>query len=333
MKKRKNTAYVLIGIGMFFSIPAGMLIFFEGSIHPYIAVGCHLIGVSVFSVGIYILTSSQKKKKYRDNLWLGFCGIISLILPFYGIWISFSIYYSQKKLKKKVPFIEDDEITVQDAAVFSSISTRSKQLELLDRLDIEPLIDIFRMNQSRLKKSAIELLEDVGTARAVSILKTALMDEDIEIRLFAAGVLGRMDDEYAKGIQDRKELYAEDKRNRKAAKELIDLYVRYCESGLVESAAKKYYYDEVIEIINNLPENNENLYLKSTVEQKLNEMDMAEKLILKALDADNENPKYQQQLWNVLFDLNKFEEIRENINKIKTQNKEKFDKEIIGYWS
>ncbi|MBT3182010.1 MAG: HEAT repeat domain-containing protein [Deltaproteobacteria bacterium] len=329
---KKTLAILFIFVGIVLTIPVGIKVFFPDLITLQSTVIFHILSALFFSIGMYYGTTPPEDNGKRSNLWWSYSAALCTFLPLYGIAIAVLIYLFQRYIKKAPPPIEDDEITVQDIGVFGRVSTKSKQLELLERLDIEPFIDIFRMGHARLKKGAIQLLADIKTGTAIKILKTALMDKDMEVRLFAAGVLGRMDDEFAKLIEEKSSTYSEMK-NEKSTLELFDVYIKYADSGLTEEISKNYYLQECLNLLDNLPATPKISYLKSSIDLRLNKIDDAMKSIKSALDIENDNAEYNEQLWKTLFEQKDYKELIKTIKGARDSKIEEIDQGLIEFWT
>jgi tetratricopeptide (TPR) repeat protein len=211
--------------------------------------------------------------------------------------------------------------------------SRSTQLEVLDRLDIEPFIDIFRRGKADLKKSAVKLLGNIRSQQAVETLSMALMDEDIEIRLFAAGVLGGMEDEYAVAIKNKKNRYEAAPGDKAAGLEFAKLCISYAESRLLDQVAMSYYYSEALRVLEELPEDADILYLKAYCQQALGNHTDARRLAERCLETNRDDPGYNQLLWNIFFSERDYDALINAISDARKRGVSGLDEEVISFWS
>ena len=333
MMMKKILPFTAIAIAFICAVPVGLKIFSIYNISFWLAIFFHLLSASFFSVGFFFLTDRHKKRERRDNVWWIFVLITCFALPVYGIISALTIYSAQVWKGRRPPPVVSDEITVQDPEVFSKPITRARQLEILDRLDIEPFIDIFRRGQSDLKKSAVKLLSTMRSIKAIKTLRMALMDDDIEIRLFAAGVLGKIEDEFATEIKTKQTKFSLKPKDKKLALDLVNFYINYAESGLLDNIAKNYYYKETLKILNDLPKATDASYLKAKIYYILNNYDEAKKHIDYCIKEDGTKPDYHELLWSILFDSKDFGELSINIYKAKKAKIVGLNTEISEFWT
>lgn len=324
--------YILMLLGLLCTIPVGMKLLGSDRISMELTVMFHIGAAAVFTVGIHNLTSKKDVSDKKCNLWWSYALTCGLVLPCYGLYIAFFTYLIQRIMNKRPPSIEDEEITVQDVGVFGKDTKLPKQLEILNRLDIEPFSDIFGTGRSRLKKSAIELLGNIRSEQAIKILRVALMDDDIEVRLFAAGVLGRIDDEHTKNIREKAAQFEDDPLDQDAGMELVKTCKQYAESGLLEAISQTYYYKKGIDTLGELKRTAEALYLKSYLEEKLGNLDGAFTAISACLKNNDKKGKFHEQLWNIMFQRRDYAEIAKNVSLAKNRGIEGINEGIIEYW-
>jgi tetratricopeptide (TPR) repeat protein len=329
---RRFTFYIAIIAAIALTIPVGIKIFSPHLISFTIALLCHLLSSILCTAGFYFLTGRKELREKRGNIWWVYVFILCITAPLYGIVISLAIFTGQKLKKQLPPPILSDDITVQEPEVFYRMENRSRQLEILDRLDIEPFVDIFRRGQADLKKSAVKLLGNMKSKQSLKTLMLALMDPDIEIRLFAASILGKIEDEYAIEIKKKTTSYDSDPSNEDLAIDLVDYYISYATSGLLDLIAKTYYYQESLKILDKLPDSETVLYMKAISYFALEDYKAAKKNIKKCLKLNGTELKYIELYWNILFSDREFAEMSSSIIKAKKQNIQGISKEFSDFW-
>lgn len=325
-------ALIAIALSLICTIPMALKMFNTGYASITTALVFHTVSALLCSFGFFLLTGQRDKWLKGNNLWWVFVLVFCLTLPLYGIISVIAIYLGQRWRKKSPPPVVSDEITVQDPAMFMKASSRSAQLEILDRLDIEPLIDIFRSGQSDLKISAVKLLGMIKSKQAITTLSQALLDEDIEVRLFAAGMLGNIEDEYARGIDKRKKPFETDPSNAKAGLNLALYYLTYAESGLLDQIAKTFYFQESIRVLDTLIQNNATLHAKARAYNALEEYDKALKCITSCVESDPSNSNYDMLLWEILFAKGEYADVAGRIREAKEKGNRGLDEGVAEYW-
>jgi hypothetical protein len=330
---KKILPYLAIITAFLLEIPMGMKIFGTGNIPRLLAIACHLLGAFSFTVGFYLLTGETEEYRRRNNVWYLYVSVICLTMPFYGVFIALLVYEIQRRRKTLPPPIVSDEIEIQDPTVFQKMLSRSDQLEVLDRTDIEPFIDIFRRGQSSLKKSAIRLLGTIHSKKAITTLNMALMDEDIEVRLYAAGMLGKIEDEYAIDIKNKGHKYDAAHGDKEMGLELARSCVAYAESGLLDQVAMSYYYERAVEVLGQLPQDCEVLYLKTRCNLQLRNHDEARRDAKKCLEMEPDDPRFNEILWDIEFSDKDFASLVASISQAQKRNIQGIDEEMMEFWT
>lgn len=318
-------SFVLTGLvaGMVFKLlPFSIIFFFL----------LHTIAAAIMTAAIFILKSERAGFTKRNNLFFLFSLVFCVTVPIFGILITAFILIARGLEETKPPPILSDEITVQDASVFFKPITRSDKIEILERLDIEPFIDILKGGHSDLKRSAVKQLGNMRSQKAVQTLMIALKDKDIEIRLFAAGVLGKIEDEFAFEIKSKLVRYEKEPITNNAL-ELVNSYLEYAESGLLDKVTSIYYYGEALHILKTLPDSENIAYLKAVSHLMLEDYENARLSINTCISFDTKNPKYNHLLLKILFEEKEFISLAEKMKQLKTENIASLNNSLVEYWT
>lgn len=329
---KKFISYILIVASILLIIPIGVSFFKNDFLGTNLILLCHILSSASITIAFYILTAIKPNGEQRYNVWWIYAFVSSFFIPFYGLLCFLCIYLVQKLKLRNPPPIISDEITIQDPEVFSKKTSKTMQLEILSRLDIEPFADIFRRGQSDLKKSAVKLLGTMRSKKAVKTLRVALLDRDIEIRLIAAGVLGKIEDEYTTDIKTRQTKFDKSK-SKKRALELVDYYIKYAESGLLDTIARNYYFNETLKVLNSLPEDSQINYLKAKSYYEIKDYENAEYTINFCIQKEPKNEAYNELYWNILFNKRDYEKLSNSIKKSENKKTSKPEQEILNFWT
>jgi len=332
------SAYVVVVLSLALTIPVGSKIFFPDSITIKKAIIFHICAAILFSLGFFLLTDEREIKsrfsrEKRGNVWWVYVFISSFALPLYGIVTSLVIYIIQRVKKTLPPPIVSDEITVQNPEIFRKIGNLSKQLAILDRKDIEPFVDIFRSGSSELKKSAVKLLGSIRSKKSIKTLMMALLDDDIEIRLFAAGILSRIEDEYAIDIKNKVLEYNQHRGDEKLGLELVDIYLSYAEIGLLDTIARTYYYNETLKVLDELPDSPDISRNKAHIHFELGNFAEAEKNARAYLKINSDDARIIQLLWRIQFSQAEYGDLEQSISITKKKEVKGLRTDVVNYWT
>ncbi len=325
---KRIVALVALTAGVCATIPVGMYLF--GRPDLSLPLGYHVFSVAAMVTGMYLLTGQTVM---RGNVWWLFALVASATMPMYGALATVTIYTAQRFAPKRPPPILSDEIEVPHAEVFTQLRPKLRSLEVLARLDIEPFVDIFRGGQAELKKSAVKYLGNIRSTSALATLNVALMDRDIEVRLFAAGVLGLIDDDFTKGIDTAKAHFAAAPHRSDVGLALADLYMAYADSGLLDRIAKMYYYRETLRIAGAYPENEQSSYLMARSYAALTEYDEARALVERCIAMGAVRRDYDELLCAILFAQKDYAALVAVVERARARENSTLNKEIVQFWS
>lgn len=165
-------------------------------------------------------------------------------------------------------------------------------------------------------------------------MRIALLDEDIEVRLFAAGILGRLEDEFAIKIKDKVFKHDLNPNDKFLGFDLAQFYVTYAESGLLDDISKYYYYNEALRILSTLSQDVKYTYLKAHIYYEIGDYEKAKNDIKECLDTDGDNPAYQQLIMETLFALKDYDAFVSMLKKVDLSKIEDFKKyEVVNFWA
>ena len=194
-------------------------------------------------------------------------------------------------------------------------------------------MDIFRSGPSSLKKSAVQYLGTISSPAAVKTLNRALMDEDIEVRLYAAGVLGLIDDCHAREIDMRKAQVAAHPDDPAAGLALADACVAYAETGLLDGITRAYYYRKAmgaLEALPDLPRVNERF---ARCALALEECDEALVRIERCLAAEPANAGARRLLCEILFAQRQYGKLAQAVTEIADRRLLPANDDLLRFWT
>lgn len=329
---RNFISYILILIAVVLTIPVALKLFGIWPIPLIVAIVFHLISAVVCGLGFYLAERSSKIRSERGTLWSLYAFTFTIAMPVFGIISAITIFLGQRWRSKRPPPIAADEITVQAPHVFAPDDIRSRQLEILDLLDIEPLIDIFRTGETDLKIGAVKLLGQMKTRRSIVTLMQALLDKDIEVRLFAAGIIGSMEDEYAQGIDKRAAALLADPGNAEIGVSLANYYLAYADSGLLDDIASKFYYNAALDVLNKLPVDDKVNFVKAQAHMSLDEHKDALICITHSIEQNPRSGEYEMMYWRILYHMRDYALLRERIADAESREVRNTNLDVAEYW-
>lgn len=330
---RNFIAYILILIAIIITIPVGLTLFEIWRIPLISAIFLHVVSAVLCGLGFYLAERSSKIPAERGSLWCLFAFTFALAMPAFGIIIAVAIFLGQRWRTKRPPPIAADEITVQAPQVFARDGMLSRQLEILDLLDVEPLIDIFRTGEADLKIGAIKLLGQLRTRRSIVTLMQALLDKDIEVRLYAAGVIGTIEDEYALGIDKRTAALSADPGNAEIGINLAKYHLSYAESGLLDEIASKFYCHAALKTLASLLVDDKVDYVKAQAHIALDDFDKALVCITHSIEQNPTNGEYEMMYWRILYQMKDYATLVARIEDAQEHDVQGTDTAVTEYWT
>ncbi len=192
--------------------------------------------------------SLVNRRDGRWNLaWSLLGGVIALVaFPIIGMVAMMVAYGMAHVSRHRVPLGAGElfERTNTDERTTDAVGrAREIELELLDELDIEPVVDVLRENDPELKRAAIETITKQGGPSAVRLLIGLLHDPSPEARFFSSIALSRLEDEISRTILAAQREVADHPDSPEAQEQLGQLYLDYALSGFLEGVTRDYYLD------------------------------------------------------------------------------------------
>jgi len=329
---RNFLAYILILIAVILAIPVALNLFELWRLPLVVAIFFHLASAVVCGLGFWLAERSAQIHSERGILWSAYAFTFAIAMPVFGIMAAVAIFLGQRWRTKRPPPIAADEITVQAPIVFAPDGIKSRQLEVLDLLDVEPLIDIFRTGETDLKIGAVKLLGQMKTKRSIVTLTQALLDKDIEVRLFAAGVIGAMEDDYAVGIDKRSAALSEDPGNAELGINLATYYLSYADSGLLDDIASKFYYHVALDVLKKLPDGAEVNFIKAKAHMALEEYKEALVCITHSIEQNPRSGEYEVMYWRILYQMRDYATLQERIADAEQREVRDTNLDVAEYW-
>lgn len=327
------TAFVFITLAIASGIPVAMTILGLGDISISVAIVLHFFSVVFVGVGFFLLMPKKGDRGEKGNIWWVYAVASSAVAPVYGVCSTVAIYILQRIMKKGPSPIVGEDITVPSEEVFAKPPLRAKQLEILERLDIEPFAEIFRRGKSALKKSAIHFLSTTPSRESVEMLYRALEDEDIEVRLYASGIIGIIDDSFTKEINIRISRFRANSGDVVLGIDLADIYRAYAESGLADEVSRNHYYREAVNILMQLPEDKDVYYHLANALFSMKNSEDALHYIEKCLVLDQTNFQARILRCRILFSLGQYIEVAKTMSVMKDDGLAKPEDPLTIFWT
>ena len=318
-------------VSIIIAIPVFCKMYYGQMVSLTVAIILHFVSAFFFTIGMYQLTSKKTSRKVMANIWWVFSMSLAFILPVFGILIPVSVYMLHIVRSKRIPPIIDEDIVVTAPDYYKKIINRAKQLEILERIDIEPFVDILTTGSTDLKRGAIKQLGNIKSREAIMTLIEALKDSDIEIRLYAAGLLGKLEEEYMRQIKSQTKAFEEEPTNLTGGINLVDNYLIFTESGLLDKWAKNYNYKESLSILNILTENIYTNFLRARVYYYLGDYEKSETALDYCLKEKPEATDYNELKLEILMEERDLTDLRRNIERIEKKDI-KIKPDVRAYW-
>lgn len=203
--------------------------------------GSHFLALALILVG---LVRKWDLSKPSDQGWAvtGICLCLPLPLIGFVAFTGLYAFYSSRP-KGTGELLRDFEayIAFEDANISAERRTEDADRFIMEEVDIAPLRDLLQSDDTALKRGAILSLARLPKREAVALLRSALADDDREIRYLAGNAISEMEREFNDHIF-RLLRYIERAPTRvENHLRLAALILDYVDVGLLEPAMVKYF--------------------------------------------------------------------------------------------
>lgn len=209
----------------------------------FLPLAAHLLALALLSVGF---VGRWDFGRPRDRAWAvtGLC--LSLPLPmlgFLGFVGLYALYASRPRGSGDLLRDFEDYIAYDPTAATTAPKPVDADRFILDEVDVAPLRDILAGDDVALKRGAILSLSRLPRREAVILLKTALADENREIRYYAGNALSEMEREFNDRIfRLVREIERAPTRTEHHIR-LAGLILDYADIGLLDQGMVRYFAD------------------------------------------------------------------------------------------
>lgn len=162
----------------------------------FVPMAAHLLALALLAVGFL---GRWDFARPRDRAWCvtGLCLTLPLpLLGFLGFVGLYALYASRPRGSGALLRDFEEYITYDPAQPGTGPRTVDADRFIFEEVDVAPLRDIVAGNDVALKRGAILSLSRLPKREAVALLKTALSDENREIRYYAGNALSEMEREF-----------------------------------------------------------------------------------------------------------------------------------------
>ena len=169
-----------------------------------------------------------------------FCLSLSFFVPVLGmIGLLLLSFYSRGKRARISPLHLEMEADSFRTDAGSGIPDVARYLKHYSNL--EPLVDILRSEDARMKRHSIERLAAQRTSQAIALLKEATHDRDGSIRLFASTALLHIEQELNDQVQALRDESERLPGNADVLAALASAYYQFCYLDVLDEVSNRYY--------------------------------------------------------------------------------------------
>ena len=202
-------------------------------------------------------------------------------------------------------------------------------------LSMEPVLDSVHDPDPEVRKKAIQRLADHRDPLSIKLLRDLLLDEEEEVRLYAASELDRIEREFHMRIYHFKneKPYPTDEENRFY---LARIYIEYAETLLRETPLADYFFNKARELLNGLiqqQEKDDYYYFRARCFQHQKDYESAVRDYRKCIAL---NAGFQQAYFGLaecLFYQDRFADIKRIFRVLPSINREGEAFDAFLYWS
>jgi len=209
----------------------------------------HFFAITLLGLGLYLYERLQSRKDRLRAVRL-YCFFLIIFFPVLGLFFSGIVYFlvrfSQRNFKTHLEEIDDEigrESGDREVTGRSSINIQKK---FHQEVSFESFVDIMADAHVTVKAKAIEKLSQRLNQDSIKLLKKAVRDPIADIRLYASGVLLRIENQFNKKIQ-KAVLTSRTQGSAKSFSHLAGLYWDYATIGILDHVLSKYYLGLSIE--------------------------------------------------------------------------------------
>lgn len=186
-------------------------------------------------------------RKYLNNIFSGIPNYLALFLPGLGGIMVSLLHLSLAYFQRDSVILDDYERYIS----FINLMDGPEKVDYEEEMRTLSFMDQMNLLDSSGKKNLIMDLSLNQYDSKINLLQRGLSDSDLEVQHYSAATLNLIENEYTRTINKVREqfnLYNETE----ALKQLINVYKRYIESGLLSGEVLLVFNKEYIETLNKL---------------------------------------------------------------------------------
>lgn len=315
---------IVIGIGLQAFCGAYLLSVFSFSLPWYVVLILFLLGIFFLSSGL-----AQFIQKKRDTHFWHYLGL-NFFIPFYGALGSLVIALFRYLSKEKhadiynvdeaysfVKFKEDDEKEI--------LFRRGSAERLINHeLWVQSYFDIMRSPDRNLKKVLIGKIVREWTPNGVKLLRMALIDNDYDIRSYAATALSRVEDQLNNNLLELKKSLNKEPDNVLTKLKLAESYLYFCRTGIVDETLSEHYLkiaEGMLDEIEPAVKTNQDLWLdflllRGQIANLSGNTDKEKSIYEKILEINPQDTDTLAKLCSLQFEERNFSELKSSCHKL-----------------
>lgn len=323
-----------------------VLYFFEIVCIPvFLLTSFWIIGVLLHLYVVFMLIRFIKHADFlfiniKNDIYRFYIMLLVCFFPVLGIIIALLLNKFRKVIYAPVSeYIEEDpEINVDDILEnYKDKDVYNEEEKIVqEEIDFEPFVDIISGNDNYKKLRVISKLIKIPDIKNITLIKQALLDNDREVKLYAAAAMMKMDDILHDNIKRAKKNLENDC-NVEYLNALAKEYIKYIKSGILDESLLKYYKDLVCELSNQIynfsPDNKDNILMHI---QNLIDVEAYKDVILIFKHAERLGIKNDEIIFlkaHVYFKLKKYNEVKNILKEYKKlDSNDKDIQEVLNIW-
>ncbi|MBF0499175.1 MAG: hypothetical protein HQM09_03540 [Candidatus Riflebacteria bacterium] len=209
----------------------------------------HLLPTSVMAEENFP-ESPENIETQKDDFWTRLAIPVGLCMPFLGVpgltLLALGRTLHEKETSEAFEeYREYIRYRVQHKRLFHPIE---KESALLEKMNIEPVIDLLTGRDKNQIWGSIEVLSKSGDERSVSLIKKTMDNQDMDVKFYSSWGLDKIETRYQKALQLAKDEAILDFDRQKVV-EYISLLHQYLNSQLVEGPMIKFQAEEALALL------------------------------------------------------------------------------------
>jgi tetratricopeptide (TPR) repeat protein len=238
-----NARLILVPLCVALEGCAGLLVLSSPTLLSDVLAG---VGLHTGASALFGWTAGRSRSGSSDRVTALLAGLVALLgFPMFGMVAILSGSLATAALALRPRRSQAPAATASTTSVPTGrvVRAQDSRLDPLSVLDVEPIVDVLSGADPVLKRGGIDALVRSQGYRAVSTLRSLLLDAESEIRLYASVTLNTLEDDIGHAMLAARSATRAASPDAAAWEKLAWLYVEYASCGFIAQPTVDQYLD------------------------------------------------------------------------------------------